>query len=217
MTAEQKPRLTQAERRARSRNALLEEAAQQLALHGYANLSLQNVAEAAGYTRGALYHQFAGKEELALAVVAWVHETWEAEVGQVFNGNAADPAEVLLALARNHALYCRRDVAAVMMNLRVEFGQRGHPISRAIGEIVDRLGRKCIRLIHTGRADGSLPPGPPAERTAEALIGVLEAVGIEAAGHAPHDVELAERAIRGVLGLPPSNSNPDNITERGPT
>ncbi|MFD4000368.1 helix-turn-helix domain-containing protein [Streptomyces rubiginosohelvolus] len=76
-------RRTQAEPRARSRDALLAAAARSLAHHGYAELSLTRVAAEAGYTRGALYHQFAGKEEVAPAVVGWVRQArWE-EVGRV--------------------------------------------------------------------------------------------------------------------------------------
>ena len=69
-------RPTQAQRRARSRSALLEAAARGFSRDGYSALTLERVAAEAGYTRGALYHQFANKEELALAVVAWVGETW---------------------------------------------------------------------------------------------------------------------------------------------
>ena len=76
-----RPRSTQAERRARSRAALLESAARGLSRYGYGNLVLERVAREAGYTRGALYHQFKDKEELALAVLEWVNETWWREVG----------------------------------------------------------------------------------------------------------------------------------------
>ncbi|MDQ1633011.1 MAG: hypothetical protein QOC80_2983, partial [Frankiaceae bacterium] len=65
-------RRSQADRRERSRDALLEAAARGISRSGYANLRLEDVAREAGYTRGALYHQFAGKQELTLAVVAWV-------------------------------------------------------------------------------------------------------------------------------------------------
>ena len=66
---------------ARSRSALLESAARGLSRYGYGNLMLERVASDAGYTRGALYHQFADKEDLALAVLEWVDETWREEVG----------------------------------------------------------------------------------------------------------------------------------------
>ena len=74
-------RRTQAERRARSRTALLEAAARGLSRYGYGHLRLEEVAREAGYTRGALYHQFKDKEDLALAVLRWANETWEREVG----------------------------------------------------------------------------------------------------------------------------------------
>ena len=72
-------RPTQAERSARSRSALLESAARGLSRYGYRNLVLEQVAREAGYTRGALYHQFKDKEDLALAVLDWVDETWRRE------------------------------------------------------------------------------------------------------------------------------------------
>ena len=112
-------RATQAERSARTRSALLESAARGLSRHGYGNLVLEQVAREAGYTRGALYHQFQGKEDLALAVLAWVDETWGAEVGTPV-ARERDPVRALLALARGHAVFCRRDVARVAMALRLE-------------------------------------------------------------------------------------------------
>ncbi|MFD5424680.1 TetR/AcrR family transcriptional regulator [Streptomyces sp. NPDC127084] len=195
-------RRTQADRRAQTRSALLEAAARGLSTYGYANLVLDRVAAAAGYTRGALYHLFAGKEELALAVVGWVEETWEAEVGGLVDAES-DPVEALLALARGHAVYCRRDVANVMMTLRVEFAGQDHPVGRAITDIVSRLEADCADLIAAGRSSGAIPPGPPPAETASAYLGVIEAVGIQLADRAPHDVELAQRAVRGLLNLPP--------------
>src|ERR1700704_285020 len=75
-------RSTQADRSARTRGALLESAAKGLSRYGYGNLILERVASDAGYTRGALYHQFKDKEDLALAVIDWVDETWREEVGR---------------------------------------------------------------------------------------------------------------------------------------
>ncbi|MBT2367325.1 TetR/AcrR family transcriptional regulator [Streptomyces sp. ISL-10] len=203
-------RRAQADRRARTRSALLEAAARGLSKYGYANLVLERVAGEAGYTRGALYHLFANKEDLALAVVKWVEETWEAEVGRLVAAEA-DPVDALMALARGHAVYCRRDVASVMMTLRVEFAGQDHPVGRAITDIVDRLEADCAGLIAAGRSSGAIPPGPPPAETASAYLGIVEAVGIQLAGHAPYDVELADRAVRGVLGLPPVSADPPSV------
>jgi AcrR family transcriptional regulator len=196
------PRPTQAERSARTRSALLESAARGLSRYGYGNLVLEDVAREAGYTRGALYHQFRDKEDLALAVVEWVNETWWREVGRPATGER-DPVSSLLALARGHAVYCRRDVARVMMALRVEFSGQDDPVGREIKHISETLVRRCASLINAGRRAGSIPPGPPARTAALAYWGALEGAVIALAGQAPHDEVLAARAVAGVLGLAP--------------
>jgi AcrR family transcriptional regulator len=196
-------RPTQAERRARSRNALLESAARGLSRHGYANLVLEDVAREAGYTRGALYHQFRDKEDLALAVLRWADETWQRDVGAPAS-HESDPVAALLAMARGHAVLCRRDIARVAMALRVEFSGQDHPIGRELRRVQAGLVKRLVRLINAGRREGSIPPGAPARAVALALIGGLEGAVITLAGQAPHDEELAARLVAGVLGLDPS-------------
>jgi AcrR family transcriptional regulator len=193
-------RSTQIERSARSRSALLESAARGLSRYGYGNLVLQEVAREAGYTRGALYHQFRDKEDLALAVLEWVDETWWREVGGLAD-QQPDPAAALIALARGHAVYCRRDVARVVMALRLEFSDRDHPVGREVERVSRTLIKRCARLIDAGRREGSIPPGPPARTVARAFMGAVEGAVIALAGEAPHDELLAARAAAGVLGL----------------
>jgi AcrR family transcriptional regulator len=193
-------RSTQAERSARSRAALLESAARGLSRHGYGNLVLEQVAREAGYTRGALYHQFKDKEELALAVLHWADETWRREVGELAD-RESDPVAALLAMARGHAILCRRDIARVAMALRVEFSGRDHPIGRELERVQAGLVKRLVRLIDAGRGNGSIPAGPPAKAVALAYVGALEGAVIALAGQAPHDELLAARAVAGVLGL----------------
>jgi AcrR family transcriptional regulator len=191
---------SQAERRARTRSALLESAARGLSRYGYGNLVLEDVARDAGYTRGALYHQFMGKEDLALAVIEWVNENWLREVGDPAK-QEPDPVAELIALARGHAVFCRRDIARVVMALRVEFSGQDHPVGREIERISETGVKRVARLIEAGRRDGSIPPGPPARAVARAFLGALEGAVIALAGRAPHDEVLAARAVSGVLGL----------------
>ncbi len=193
-------RSTQAERSARSRSALLESAARGLSRYGYANLVLEEVAREAGYTRGALYHQFKDKEDLALAVIDWVNENWGREVGEPAR-QEPDPVAELIALARGHAVFCRRDIARVVMALRVEFSGQDHPVGREIERVTEAGVKRVARLVEAGRKNGSIPPGPPARTVAQACMGALEGTVIAVAGQAPHDELLAARAVAGVLGL----------------
>jgi AcrR family transcriptional regulator len=191
---------TQAERRAASRAALLEATARGISRVGYGALKLDEVAAEAGYTRGALYHQFKDRDALVLATVAWVRETWEAEVGTVLQDDARAPVDALTELARRHAVYCRRDVAVVMIALRVEAGAPGHPIGAAVRAQVDDLVQRVRRLILAGRRDGTIGPGPSATVLAGSALAAIEAATIALRGRTDSaDEEVAQRIVRGLL------------------
>jgi AcrR family transcriptional regulator len=199
-------RLTQADRSARTRSALLESAARGLSRYGYGNLVLERVASDAGYTRGALYHQFKDKEALALAVIEWVDETWQQEVGRLVE-HEPDPMAALILLARGHAVFCRRDVARVAIALRLEFSGQEHPIGHRLELVSEGLLKRCTRLISAGRTAGAIPAGPPSRVLALALVGAMEGAVIELAGQAPYDEILVARAVAGVLGLPGTSTD----------
>jgi AcrR family transcriptional regulator len=193
-------RLTQADRRARSRAALLEATARGISRGGYANLVLADVAAEAGYTRGALYHQFRDKDALVLATLDWVYETWYAEVGSVFD-EGLPPVETLAELARRHAVYCRRDIAGLMLTLRIELAARDHPVGEAVRAQVRELVGRVRQLILAGRRDGSIPPGPPATALAAAAMAAIEGAVIALAGRAGDDEEVARRVALGLISV----------------
>jgi AcrR family transcriptional regulator len=68
-TTERQPRATQVERSARTRAALLAAARALFAEQGFAQTGREEIARRAGVTRGALYHHFASKTEVAAAVL----------------------------------------------------------------------------------------------------------------------------------------------------
>jgi len=53
---------------------------------GYAATSLDKVAERAGFSKGAVYSNFSGKEELCVAVLDSIHAEQVVQVAEVFNG-----------------------------------------------------------------------------------------------------------------------------------
>jgi AcrR family transcriptional regulator len=62
-------RLSQAEARERTRRQLLAAAARVIAQKGYSGASLEEIAGSAGYSTGALYYHFTGKEQLFLELI----------------------------------------------------------------------------------------------------------------------------------------------------
>jgi AcrR family transcriptional regulator len=204
-TATEPSRQTQAERRARTKSALFEAAARGLSRDGYGNLVLERVAREAGYSRGALYHLFASKEELVLSVVEWIEETWWAEMSRAI-AEAPHPLEALKAVARTHAVFCRRDIARVRMVLSIEFSGQDHPVGRAVQDAMDQVLAMGSRLVTAGRKSGTIPPGPPPKMLALAVLGAVEGLVINLAGKEPYDEQLAEKVVEGLLS--PMSSRP---------
>jgi AcrR family transcriptional regulator len=62
-------KLTPERRRQLTRNALIDAAAQLFAEKGFHGAALEEIAEAAGFSRGAIYSNFGSKEELLVAVL----------------------------------------------------------------------------------------------------------------------------------------------------
>jgi hypothetical protein len=133
-----------------------------------------------------------------LATIEWVHETWYAEVGTAFEADLP-PVEALAEVARRHAVYCRRDVARMMVALRIEFSARDHPVGDAVRREMGELIERVRRLIVAGRRDGSIPPGPPATVLAAASLAAIEGAVIALAGRTGDDEEIARRVALGLL------------------
>ena len=75
-------RRTQAARSEATRKALVRAGRKLVARHGYGGVGTEAIVQAAGVTRGALYHPFAGKAELFEAVFEAVEEAVMAGLGR---------------------------------------------------------------------------------------------------------------------------------------
>jgi AcrR family transcriptional regulator len=81
-----------------TRGQLIEVATRLFAEHGYEGTSIEAVLSAAGVSRGALYHHFAGKEALFEAVVSAVSAQVMVELTEAISG-CADPVDALRTAA----------------------------------------------------------------------------------------------------------------------
>jgi AcrR family transcriptional regulator len=91
-------RLTRAESKARTRERLLDAAARTFARKGYAGASVEEIAESAGYSIGALYSNFGGKQELFLELMAGrASRRRRAMVAEILQADD-DPVEALAEL-----------------------------------------------------------------------------------------------------------------------
>ena len=149
-------RMTRAEAKARTRKLLLEAAARTFARKGYAGASVEEIAEDAGFSIGALYSNFSGKEELFVALMteranSRVSDTAHVLGEQFLPGNdawtalgqqmvdVADKDMELAALQAEFWLYAVRH-PEVLETFSAEARSRRVPLERLIASGLDRDG-----------------------------------------------------------------------------
>ncbi len=115
-------RLTPERRRAMTRQALVEAAAEAFAAKGFFGASLEEIADAAGFTRGAIYSNFASKEDLLLAVLdhyleAQIDAVGQALDDQVTHENVADVAVATAAWRAVTGSTASREALALELRL----------------------------------------------------------------------------------------------------
>jgi len=150
-------RLTRAESRERTKDRLLAAAAELFAERGVNGTSVEQIAERAGYTRGAFYGNFEDKHELVVALLAQRRSREAVEV-------AALEGDVMAGLKEWHA--ARAEHLPEWFALRTELTLYAlrNPEARPSAGANERAARELIEasVRATFAARGVAPPADPA-------------------------------------------------------
>jgi AcrR family transcriptional regulator len=187
-------RRTQAERSAATRGALVAAARRLFAERGYAAVGTPEVAAAAGVTRGALYHQFADKADLFLAVYEQVEQEVTARIGElVAAAGARDPLAALTAGAEAFLDLCAEPEITRIALLEAP-AVLGWETWRAIGL---KYGLGLTEAILRGAMDAGSIAEQPTRPLAHVLLGALDEAALYVARAA--DPVAAREEMRAVL------------------
>jgi AcrR family transcriptional regulator len=180
-------RLTHAEKKAVTRARLLRTAAEVFAQKGYHGASVEEVAERAGFSHGAVYSNFAGKEDLFLAVFEDYMATRAQELAEALTDAPEDLPGRARAIAAQWMERFRRDPGSFLLHLEFmihaardptlskQMGLRQASLRVAIGDYLQMVQRE-------ESIDLALPPAE--------LALIMRALGIGLAVEAlnsPHD------------------------------
>jgi AcrR family transcriptional regulator len=160
--------------------------------HGYAAVGTEAIVRAAGVTRGALYHQFADKSDLFLAVFEEEEEELVQRIG-VLLADIADPGEVLEKGVDAWLEACA-DPAVQRIVLIEAPAVLGWERWREVGM---RNGVGLVEAALTGAIELGRIPRQPVRPLAHVLIGALDEAALYVAR--ADDPARAREEVRGVL------------------
>lgn len=160
-----------------TRELLLDCAELAFVRHGVARTTLQDIANAAGLTRGAIYHHFNDKPALIEAMLARIDLPLEHALTAMEAQGDADPMAQLRQFALEPLALLLRDeharrVFTILLH-RMEFaGDTAALLDRQQAALADCHGR-CERLFQAAQRAGQLPGHQPPHQAALALVAMI--------------------------------------------
>lgn len=172
------PRLTRAEQREKTRSCLVEAAAKVFSRRGYDKASLDEVAEEAGFTKGAVYSNFKGKEDLFLATIDAHFEERLRSIKRVL---AEEPDEQGTAHAAGMDFMDKLNRDSEYFALFFEFwayAQRNPTVKKKFLPRVQRF-RSALAELFEAKSDAGLELPIPSAHLASMLIAMAAGVAME--------------------------------------
>lgn len=202
-TAASAPRRTQAQRTAATRALLLAAGRELFATQGYAAVSTQAIVDAAGVTRGALYHQFGDKTGLFSEVYEQVEEDIVAAISARIA--AAGPTDQLEAMRVGARLFLEECSAPGVQRIVLIDAPSvlGWQRWREVGE---KYGLGVIEAMLAQAISDGVIPEQPLRPTAHVLLGALDEAALFVARADDADAALrqmysvCDRMISGIAG-----------------
>lgn len=192
--------MSRSESQARTRRLLVETARTMFLRDGYAATSLEKLAEEAGFSKGAVYSNFEGKDDLCLAVLETIHQ----EVAEAVLGSLVGAASVDEALGAFDQWAEARLGDPDWSALEAEFAARSRRDPRlrtALEERNLRIRGIIAEALRTSCDEHGLVLAMPAEEAANALFSLGIGLGLQRSIDPALPVHALSDVVRVLAGL----------------
>lgn len=191
------PRVTQAHLDARTRQ-ILEAAHGCFARGGFHGTTMQEIADRAGLSVGALYRYFENKEALIEALAAWGREQKRSAVEELAGGGGEALGRLVEELLR---LLSERDAeAAVRLDVRLWGEALGQPaLARIVAEELEALRGPIAAHVRRERRAGRIRKAADPDAIARVVVALIAGIELQKAFDPDLDVASSAAAARLVL------------------
>ncbi len=185
---------------AETRQRILEAAFEAVHRHGFQAVGLNDILQAAGVTKGAMYHHFPNKMALGYAIAdemltAYVDQWWLAPFE-----NDNDPVPVLKEMIESRLRNLSREMIGLgcpLNNLAQEMSAVDEGFRQRIEGIYRYWRKGLAKALRAGQQYGTVLGEVDTERTATVLVAAIE--GAMGLGKATQDRELIADCVKGLL------------------
>ena len=142
------PRLNREESQARTRNLLIEAARHEIVKKGFAQASVRDIADAAGFSQGAFYSNFPDKEAILLELVQRHQSEERAKIEAALGQAGGDAAKAMAGIEKWAAtINSDPDFAVLAIELQLQ-ALRSAPFAEGYNEL-NRKHRRALGVLVT--------------------------------------------------------------------
>ena len=171
--------LTAERRRQQTRDYLLRAAAQVFAERGFHEATLDEVAAAAGYTKGAVYSNFKNKEDLFLALVEDAYASDMAAIKETLEASDVPPEARLGDFVQMMQGEIERvpNLGALYLEFHL-YALRNPGALERLNELERADVRAIADIIESGRTQREIEIDEPPERTARIIVALFRGISM---------------------------------------
>ena len=170
------PRLTRKQSKAHTRERLLDAARSVFASSGFHGASVEEIASRAGFSTGALYSNFDGKEDLFLALMEREIDEHAREIAEAV-GQRASVAERATGGARQWMTMIEREPELLLLFMEFwAYGVRDEQVRPKVAERFAHVRRMLTTLIADSAREFDLQLQLPAEQLAIAIDALADGI-----------------------------------------
>ncbi|MET1254024.1 TetR family transcriptional regulator C-terminal domain-containing protein [Aliikangiella maris] len=162
-----------------TRELILNVAAKLLHRHGYKGLRVDEVVEKTGLTKGALYHHFPNKKELAYAVVDELFYKTFLGHWQELLKSSGDPINVIaesFEFSRKHLSQDELEIGCPLTNLGQEMSHEDEGFRTRINNVFEDWTKLIADLLSKGIQQGNVTPDINPTLTARFLVSSYQGI-----------------------------------------
>jgi len=201
------------------RARVLYEAREFFLKHGYAEVSMQQIADAAGMTKAALYYHFRDKDDLFGQIIVEEMSQQRRSVEQLIDNASGTIADLLLSLAHLYLRDFNPDVMRMMQDYKRHVPESRHD---EVHQELENFVRVFTELFERATAAGEIANIPPRIASSvffHTLLGLVHQSFEPTPATPPLDPDYAARlatsiVLHGIVAPIPPTDDLNGITNR---
>ena len=161
---------------ARTRRFIIEKAAPLFNSKGYAGTSMQDIIEVTGLTKGSIYGNFSGKDQLSIAVFQFNCRFLLDQVKPITLSEQGSKYKLLaiIELYRNYIFRPELRGGCPILNTAVEADDTDDKLREAVLEALDYLRRSLIYILKEGIDRGEINSAVDPDYTSTVILALIE-------------------------------------------